>query len=166
MGTIDQAASLSTSYSSSNLTVKKGGQWYNKDFNNFAPRAGFAWDVQGNGKTAIRGSIGVFYDRIIGCNHQRLDGATPGFGQDVFVYPNANGTDVRVNDGIPTTPQPPAPILTLPNTRSTTIDVFNPNLRTPYVVQYNVNIQRELPAHLVMEVGYVGSRGIKLFAQV
>ena len=31
VGTIDQAASLSTSYTSSNLTVKKGGQWYNHD---------------------------------------------------------------------------------------------------------------------------------------
>jgi hypothetical protein len=163
VGTIDQAASLSTSYTSSNLTVKKGGQWYNNDYNNFAPRAGLAWDVQGNGKTAIRASIGMFYDRMIGATISAVDGATPGFGQDVFVYPNANGTDVRAGDGIPSTPQPPAPVLTLPNTRSTTIDVFNPNLRTPYVVQYNVNVQRELPLRLVMEVGYVGSRGIKLF---
>jgi hypothetical protein len=163
VGTIDQAASLSTSYTSSNLTVKKGGQWYNNDWNNFAPRIGFAYDVKGDGKTAIRGSIGVFYDRMIGATISAVDGATPGFGQDVFVYPNANGTDVRVGDGIPGTPQPAAPILTLPNTRSTTIDVFNPNLRTPYVTQYTLNIQRELPLRLVLEVGYVGSKGIKLF---
>jgi len=154
---------LSTSYTSSNVTVKKGGQWYNKDWNNFAPRAGFAWDVKGDGKTAIRGSVGVFYYRMIGATISAVDGATPGFGQDVFVYPNANGTDVRAGDGIPSTPQPPAPILTLPNTRSTSINVFNPNLRTPYVVQYNFNVQREIPLRMVLEVGYVGSRGIKLF---
>ena len=163
VGTIDQAASLSTSYLSSNLTVKKGGQWYNNDWNNFAPRAGFAWDVKGDGKTAVRGSVGVFYDRMIGATISSVDGATPGFGQDVFVYPNANGTDVRAGDGIPATPQPAAPVLTLPNTRSTSISVFNPALRTPYVVQYSFNVQRELPLRLVLEVGYVGSRGIKLF---
>ena len=154
---------MSTSYTSSNLTVKKGGQWYNNDWNNFAPRVGFAYDVKGDGKTAIRGSIGMFYDRMIGATISAVDGATPGFGQDVFVYPNANSTDVRAGDGIPATPQPAAPVLTLPNSRSTSISVFNPNLRTPYVTQYTFNIQRELPLRLVLEVGYVGSRGIKLF---
>ena len=163
VGTIDQAASLSTSYASSNLTVKKGGQWYNNDMNNFAPRIGFAYDVKGDGKTAIRGGVGVFYDRMIGATISAVDGGTPGFGQDVFVYPNSSGTDVRLGDGIPGTPQPPAPILTLPNSRSTSISVFNPNLRTPYVVQYSLNVQRELPLRMVLEVGYVGSRGIKLF---
>ncbi|MBZ5727530.1 MAG: TonB-dependent receptor [Acidobacteriia bacterium] len=163
VGTIDQAAALSTMYSASNLTVKKGGQWYNNDWNNFAPRIGFAWDVKGDSKTVVRSSIGVFYDRMIGATISAVDGATPGFGQDVQVFPNANGTDVRVNDGIPGTPQPAAPLLTLPNTRSTTIDVFNPNLRTPYVAQYVFNVQRELPLRTVLEVGYVGSRGIKLF---
>jgi hypothetical protein len=100
---------------------------------------------------------------MIGATISSVDSATPGFGQDVFVYPNANGTDVRAGDGIPTTPQPAAPVLTLPNSRSTSISVFNPNLRTPYVVQYSFNVQRELPMRLVLEVGYVGSRGIKLF---
>lgn len=163
VGTIDQAASLSTTYSSSNLTVKRGGQWYNNDWNNFAPRLGFAWDVKGDGKTAVRGSIGVFYDRMIGATISAVDGATPGFGQDIFVYPNASNTDVRISDGIPSTPQPAAPVLTLPNTRSTSIDVFSQNLRTPYVTQYSFNIQRELPKRMVLDVGYVGSKGIKLF---
>ena len=163
VGSIDQAASMSTAYTSSNLSVVKGGQWYKPDYNNFAPRVGFAYDVSGNLKTAIRGSIGVFYDRMIGATISSVDSATPGFGQDVFVYPNQNGTDVRAGDGIPATPAPPTPLLTLPNSRSTSISIFNPNLRTPYVVQYNFNVQRELPRHVVLEVGYVGSKGIKLF---
>ena len=164
VGTIDQAASLSTLNQSSNLTVVKGGQWFNKDWNNFAPRAGFAYNVKGDGKTVIRGGVGVFFDRFIGATISAVDGATPGFGQDVFTYPNqAANADVRVSDGIPGTPAPAAPVLTLPNTRSTSISVFNPNLRTPYVTQMNFNIQRELFRQFVLEVGYVGNRGTKLF---
>ena len=164
MGGLDKIDTLSTLTQATNLTVVKGQQWYNKDWNNFVPRAGFAWDVKGDGKTAIRGGVGVFNDRVIGATILSVDGATPGFGQDVFVYPNqAVGADVRISDGIPTTPSPAAPVLTLPSTRSTSISVFNKNLRTPYVAQMNLNIQREIYKGFVMEVGYVGNRGIKLF---
>ena len=163
-GAIDQVATMSTLNTASNLSVVKGKDWYNQDYNNFAPRFGFAYDLKGDGKTAIRGGVGLFYDRLIGATISSVDGATPGFAQDVFVYPNqAANSDFRASDGIPTTPAPAAPVLTLPNTRSTSISVFNNNLRTPYVTQMNLNIQREFFRSYVLEVGYVGNRGIKLF---
>lgn len=36
-----------------------------KDTNNFAPRLGFAWDVNGNGRTVVRGGFGMYYDTTI-----------------------------------------------------------------------------------------------------
>lgn len=53
-------------------------QGFPQDTNNFAPRAGFAWDINGNGKTVIRGAMGLFYDHpllAIAFNSDIADGA-------------------------------------------------------------------------------------------
>ncbi len=163
-GTIDKVAQMSPVTWLGDLKVTKSGAWYNNDWNNFAPRIGFAWDVKGDGKTAVRGGYGIYYDRLIGATISTVDGATPGFSQGVPVYPNQTaGSDVRVADGIPLPAQPAAPVLQLAATRSTGLTVFNPNLRTPYVQQFNLNLQREIARNTVLELGYVGSRGVKLF---
>lgn len=163
-GSLDKAASLNTVSQFNDLTLTKDNAWYNQDWNNFAPRFGFAWDPKGDGKMALRGSYGLFYDRLIGATVSYADSATPGFAQTVPVYPNQTaGADVRVADGIPSAPQPATPVLTQAVTRATTSAVFNPNLRTPYVHQFNLNFQREIARNTVVELGYVGSRGVKLF---
>ncbi len=162
-GSIDQAAAVSTAGTSTNLTIVPGGSLYNKDKNNFAPRFGFAYDPTGEGKMAIRGNWGIFYDRTIGAAFNLVDANTPGFSQAVPVFPNQNGTDVRLNDKYPLPAQPTAPILTLPATRSTSLVLANPNLRTGYVQSYALNIQRELMRSTVLQVGYVGNRGVKLY---
>src|SRR5262249_49442276 len=78
-GAFDQASLLSLGYQSTNLTIQKDKPYYNSDYNNFAPRFGFAWDVSGDGKTAIRGGAGMFYDRMITSAVTSVDTSTPGF---------------------------------------------------------------------------------------
>lgn len=70
---------------------------------------------------------------------------------------------MRIGAGIPLPQQPAAPILTQPATRGTSLTLLNPNLRTGYVHQYSLNIQRELLRNTVVDIGYVGTRGVKLF---
>jgi hypothetical protein len=160
-GTVDQISAVNAVNHISNLTVKRG-RYYTSDWNNFAPRFGFAWSP--DKKTAIRGSYGIFYDRLNGWLSDDADGGTPGFSQLVRVNPNITGTtDYRVSDGIPATPQPSSLILQPPNDRSNSIYLFEPNLRTPYVHNFNLSIQRELFRNTVLDVAYVGTFGVKMF---
>lgn len=143
------------------VQVGSGGldKLYNSDLNNFSPRLGFAWDVNGKGKTVVRGGWGLFYDA---------------FSQDFFVGQLPFNT---FNPGPAYNPVGPSGILfsfsTIPQiqpgvpiyTDFLDSDVFavDRNLRTPYVQNFNLNVQRELFRNGVLEVGYVGSHGTKLF---
>ncbi|MGB0033936.1 MAG: TonB-dependent receptor [Candidatus Acidiferrales bacterium] len=135
---------------------------YNKDFNNFGPRISVAWDVFGKGKTVIRAGFGVFYDD---------------FSQDAFtgqIFENSFNAGLAYNAVGPKPvfllkpPSDPTPLSTDPANpifvRDVTSDAatVQKNLRTPYIYNYNLNVQQELFHNTVLQVGYVGSVGHKL----
>jgi len=162
-GALDKASGVSPTANIANFTVQPGTQWYNKDFKDIAPRVGFAWAPRNNTKTLVRGGFGIYYDRLIGATTNLVDNNTPGSSQSVTLFPNLGGKDVRLSNGIPTPSQPGAPVLTLPNTRSTSVAIFTPDLRVPYVQQFSLAVQRQIIENTIIEAGYVGQRGKKLF---
>jgi len=166
-GTVVQAASINPVSNIRDVTVRKGSQWYANDRNNIAPRIGFAWDLRGNGRTSIRTSWGVYYDRVIGATANDVDALMPGFSFLGQVFPNqASGADVRLADA-PTFPAlPRSPALTPAVIRTNTLALFGSGFRTPYVMQMNFTVQQELLRGTVLEAGYVGARGVKLLADV
>jgi hypothetical protein len=158
---LDQADKISSSANIPNFKFVSG-DWRNKSLKDFAPRAGFAWDILGTGGTVLRGSYGIYYDRLIGAITNFIDTNSYGFSQAITLNPNSTGTDRRVSDGIPAIAQPAAPVLQLPNARLPSVAVFDPNLRTPRIDQYNLTLEKKWgPA--VFEAGYLGSRGRRLF---
>jgi len=137
------------------------GQLYGKDLNNFAPRVAMAYDVTGQGKTVVRAGWGLFYDAFaqdmflghLPWNCIFCPGpAYPGLG------PNALGEGSVT--GNPITAGVPVYGGFAPEGNFFTVD---PHLRTPYVQNFNLNLQQQLPGKTVLQVGYVGSIGIKLF---
>ena len=162
-GVIDEKNHLLSNFSPTTGLVQVGSpglpRLYDRDWNNFSPRLGVAWNVHGNGKTVVRAGWGLFYDA---------------FSQDFFAGQLPFNT---FNPGPAFNPVGPSPILFSFSTEPVIqngvpiftdfldSDVFavDSNLRTPYIQNYNFNIQQELFRNGVLEVGYVGSTGKKLF---
>jgi len=139
---------------------------YDKDLNNFAPRASFAWDARGKGKTVLRGGFGVAYDIF---SHDFFIGQIPWncFNCPGIAY-NAVGPDPLFLSTSPMSPLDPTQPVFDPTTTGPgsgdTIEVFTvDNIRTPYVYNYNLNLQQEIFRNAVLQIGYVGSSGRKLF---
>ncbi len=130
---------------------------------NFAPRIGFAWQPKENGKLVIRGGAGMFYDRIAG--DRFVHGLEQGYPYSITLdYPGATNTFSNVNP-YPTTPLsfPPRWFNVATLTGSALDQAFlDPDIHTPLVRQYNLNLQYQFAPTWILEVGYVGSSGINL----
>ena len=159
---LNKASLITNSSEIPDFTVAGGDKWYSTDWKNFAPRAGFAWDIKGNGSLVLRGAYGMYFDRLNGAVTKFVDQNSYGFSQALTIYPNENGTDLRLRDGISVPGQPSALSLQPSATRSTSIALINPNLRTPRVDQFNLTLEKRLWG-AVFELGYTGTRGKKLF---
>ncbi|QOY88582.1 TonB-dependent receptor [Paludibaculum fermentans] len=148
------------------------------DRNDFAPRFGFAYSPGKSGKTSIRGGFGVFFDVLKAEDNLQFNGQAPFFGfADLIFDPmsgNPTGPATYLSDPFGTAGQPnPFPSKTPAKTLDFDAAGFlpfggggvyfvNPNLRTPYVMQYNLSVQREVAHDLVLDVAYVGSQSRKL----
>jgi hypothetical protein len=138
------------------------------DLNNFAPRAGFAYDLLGTGKTSLRGGAGVFYDaRQRGLSVQRWVTVTPW--SPLITITSPTGPFSNPYQGVlnpfPTSFPPPrdiafpAPVLAL---------TFDPTQKfvTPVLYDWNLAIEHQLAPQWLLRAAYVASHGSHLFDNI
>jgi hypothetical protein len=154
---------------------------------NFAPRVGFAYDLMGNGKLAVRGGFGYYYIRTSGQTLLQLIASPPWVEQYLASGTGVVGSRVLANPwpaGLPLPNQfPILPVMGQINgtyTAAGAPNFVNPDgtpavaqslygftrgIVTPYVQQYNLSIQYQLPRGWIMEAGYIGSHGRNLLVE-
>ena len=141
---------LSTLLNLTDTTPHTGNPMFsNPTLRNFEPRVGFAWDPFHNGKTSVRGGFGMFDVLPLPIE---LRGA-------VFaVWPFF---DSASSFSLPPGSFPTGAFLSLaPNASTARQDYFQQNPPRNYVMQWNLNIQRELTPSTTVMAAYVGSRGV------
>lgn len=128
------------------------------DFNNFAPRLGFAWRPFGGSRNVLRGGYGVFYQGyLLGPVRQQLAGVFPFTFNQVF---NSAG---RANGPPPTLRNPfPERRELIRGAGVLTANGFDIDPPTAYMQNWNLTIERDLGGGQALEVGYVGSKGSHL----
>ena len=125
-----------------------GGPFVNPSKRNLAPRVGFAWDLTGDGRTAVRGGTGIYYDTDNPFNSSLgISAFTPPFAPAVTV----SGPGIRF----------PNPSFE-PSPGARTLRTVDYHVTQPRGWTYNVNLQRDLAGHWAVMVGYAGSRGYNL----
>ena len=136
---------------------------YEPDYNNFAPRLSVAYDLTGKGKTVVRAGWGVFYDVFsqdfflgqLPFNTFNPGPAYNGVGPKPILFAFSGSVTSKLTSGEPV----------FANSGFSASDVFavDRHIRTPYMENFNFNIQQQLARNMVLQVGYVGSEGHKLF---
>jgi hypothetical protein len=121
-------------------TETVGPLYENPTYTNVSPRGGFAWDIFGDGSTAVRGGYGLYFNTN---NHQNLI--------VTVTNPPFTPRPVIVN---PTFPSPPFDRAGAISIRPIQFDLDNPRVHV-----FNVNVQREIWWRTAVTVGYAGSRG-------
>jgi hypothetical protein len=150
----------------------------------FSPRVGFAYDVTGKGTTVVRGGFSLMYSTFTAVmwmnqnqfqNSSAVSLAANPTGADLFIGSTlvaaglANGIQVKAANRTPTQaqwnsvvfPQLPGNIQ-CSDSAPCNLMAVDPNLRTPYLVNYNLGVQHSIGSNLSLEVGYVGNHGSRL----
>ncbi|HWB96241.1 MAG TPA: hypothetical protein VG672_06050, partial [Bryobacteraceae bacterium] len=144
VGTFDPASYANGSYPWSGVKFYNSSFW-NREFN-LGPRIGFAYDVFGDGKMALRGGFGIFYGRATSVDNIGASGngtgpteVAPLFLSPSYAYPtfsNLNGATASY------APQ--------------TVYGGTPDIHNPQTIQWSFGVQRDLGKGTILDVSYLG----------
>jgi hypothetical protein len=151
-----------------NVTLSYGVRFESQnnigDHADFAPRLGLAWGIGGGGKggspkTVLRAGYGIFYDRFtydLALQQERLNGTI----QQQFTFANPDFFLDQSGNA------PPLNVLLSTQKLAAiapTVYRPNPNLRTPYIMQTGLSLERQLAKYANLAITYLNSRGVHQF---
>ncbi len=138
------------------------------DKNNFGPRIGLAWDITGDGKTVIRSGFGMSYFPM-------QPSASNLIGQQIPWVISQDLGNIPVNPtnwaAVPAIDNPFPPVTPLKPTTTAELNAASPTPivighswknETPYMETWTLNVERQLSESLLAEIGYGGSRGLRM----
>jgi hypothetical protein len=128
--------------------------------NNWGPRLGIAYDPFGNGKWAVRGGLGLFYDRTLNGIWEQNAFGDPPLVQTTTTLNNATSSANLFDNPLGgSAAGPPLGPVALTVTGS-------PSFKVPSYLDYNLSVQHEIMPNTVLEVGYVGTKGTHLLGDI
>ena len=139
---------------------------YGSSVKNVAPVIGLSWSIPyfGKDKTVLRAGYSVSYERNALVLVDDVAGDEPGLRSEV-TFTSGNSLNLA-NIRLPLTPDG-KPLDVIPLTdRTQAARAFQNDLRTPYIQNWNLSVQRAFPNELTLDVRYVGSKGTKLLRTV
>lgn len=141
-----------------------GSLWRN-DWNNAAPRVGFAWNVGGHSRTVVRGGYGIFYSQPQGLIYQRTNSMQPvTLTVNLPNPPNFTNPYAATAGGSPF-PRPhvtPSQFGNYPFTLPVSGGVLDPSARTGYTQNWNFTVEQQVSKDISASVAYVGNHGVKI----
>ena len=171
---------------------KQGGNTlWKPDYKNFSPRLGFAWDVTGKGTTVVRAGASIIYSTLTAATFLAQGGLQNTTATSLSAVPTGanlvvngvttpgSGTIQLASNGIPASSLnwngvvfPASTSLNCGDGKKLAggakdpspcnIMAVDPNLRIPYVTNWNLSVQHVFTSNLALEVGYVGNHGSRL----
>ena len=129
---------------------------YNYDWNNFAPRIGFAWQPYKKDTTVIKGGLGIFYNSPLLYNEfLNLSNQYPIRNPQTYTPGSyASGLGITLSNpfpsGLPTASASISP------------DGVAPNYATPYISEWSLGVQQSLTNSMSFDITYFGSKGTRL----
>ena len=140
----------------SNLALLPAGTPpYKTKWGNLAPRIGLAYQLSQNERwqTVLRGGFGVFYD---------LASSEAGNSINLTQYPFGSFALILANFPLTPADAAPAPIAPPNTSNSGTLFAFDPNLKPPHTLEWNVAVEQALGKQQTLSVSYVGAAGKRL----
>ena len=127
-------------------TTTEGPPFQNPSLRNISPRIGLAWDVRGDGQTAVRAGFAILQDVV-------------GYGGALLSH---NNTPLATQSSLANVATLQLPLVFPASAAGKTIRQIDWLLQQPHMLQYNFTVERQLPFLMALRASYVGSRGINL----